>query len=77
MSPRMNIRGSYSATSTWSPRPVRSRLNSAIAVPIAAEMPAIESANPNGGEVGGVSGQPLMNAKPLPVSATVPKPGSR
>ena len=44
-------------------------------MPIAAEMPAIESAKPNGGEVGGVSGQPLMNAKPLPVSATVPKPG--
>ena len=31
-----------------------------MAVPIAAEMPAIESANPNGGDVGGVSGQPLM-----------------
>ena len=38
-------------------------------------MPAMESANPNGGEVGGVSGQPLMYANPLPVSATVPKPG--
>ena len=44
-------------------------------MPIAAEMPAIESANPNGGDVGGVSGQPLMYANPLPVSATVPKPG--
>ncbi len=38
-------------------------------------MPAIESAKPNGGDVGGVSGHPLMKAKPLPVSATVPKPG--
>ena len=46
-----------------------------MAVPIAAEIPAIESAKPNGGEVGGVSGQPLMNANPLAVSATVPKPG--
>ena len=54
---------------------MRSRRNSAIVVPIAAAMPAIESANPNGGEVGGVSGQPLMNANPLPTSATVPKPG--
>ena len=54
---------------------MRSRRNSAIAVPIAAEIPAIESANPNGGDVGGVSGQPLMYANPLPVSATVPKPG--
>jgi hypothetical protein len=35
----------------------------------------MESANPNGGEVGGVSGQPLIKAKPLPTSATVPKPG--
>ena len=38
-------------------------------------MPAIESANPNGGAVGGVSGQPLRKANPLVVSATVPKPG--
>jgi hypothetical protein len=60
MSPTMNMSGSYRETSTWSPRPVRSRRNSAIAVPIAAEMPAIESAKPNGGDVGGVSGQPLM-----------------
>ena len=35
----------------------------------------MESANPNGGDVGGVSGQPLMYANPLPVSATVPNPG--
>ena len=46
-----------------------------MAVPIAAEIPAIESANPNGGDVGGVSGHPLMYANPLPVSATVPNPG--
>ena len=58
----MNISGSYSATSTTSPVPVRVRLNSAVVVPKAAERPAIESAKPNGGEVGGVSGQPLMNA---------------
>ena len=35
----------------------------------------MESAKPNGGDVGGVSGQPLTNAKPLAVSATVPNPG--
>src|SRR5690348_6612582 len=75
MSPTMNINGSYNATSTTSPDPSRERRYSAIAVPIAAEMPAIESANPNGGDVGGVSGQPLTNANPLAVSATVPKPG--
>jgi hypothetical protein len=58
----MNISGSYSATSTTSPRPVRERLNSAVAVPNAADSPAIESAKPNGGEVGGLSGHPLTNA---------------
>ena len=54
---------------------MRSRLYSDIATPIAADSPAMESANPNGGEVGGESGQPLTWANPLAVSATVPKPG--
>ncbi len=75
MSPTMNINGSYNATSTSSPSPVCSRRNSDMAVPMAAAMPAIESAKPNGGDVGGLSGQPLMNAKPLATSATVPNPG--
>ena len=46
-----------------------------MAVPMAAEIPAIESANPKGGAVGGVSGHPLMWANPQAVSATVPNPG--
>src|SRR3954453_3478060 len=71
----MNISGSYSATSTAARRAVRVRLNSAVVVPNAAESPAMESAKPNGGDVGGGAGQPLTNAKPLAVSATVPKPG--
>jgi hypothetical protein len=41
---------------------VRERLNSAVVVPNAADRPAMESANPNGGDVGGVSGQPLTKA---------------
>ena len=61
-SPRMNISGSYSATSTTSPSPRVSRRNSAMAVPNAAEIPAMESAEPKGGDVGGVSGQPLRKA---------------
>ena len=36
---------------------------------------AIESARPNGGRVGGPSGSPVMEAKPLMASARVPKPG--
>ena len=44
-------------------------------MPIAAAMPAMESANPKGGDVGGLSGHPLTKANPLAVSATVPKPG--
>ena len=36
---------------------------------------AIPSARPNGGRVGGPSGQPLIAAKPLMDSARVPKPG--
>src|SRR3954463_2466626 len=71
----MNISGSYSATSTTSPRPVRVRWNSAVVVPNAADRPAMESAKPNGGDVGGGSGQPLTNAGPPGRSATVPNPG--
>jgi hypothetical protein len=37
-------------------------LNSAVVVPKAADRPAIESAKPNGGEVGGESGHPLTKA---------------
>ena len=36
---------------------------------------AMPSASPNGGSVGGPSGSPVICAKPLIASASVPKPG--
>src|SRR3954454_7974772 len=69
----MNISGSYSATSTTSPRPVRVRLNSAVVVPNAADRPAMGSAKPNGGGAGGGSGQPLCRG----AAARDPVPAGR
>ena len=59
---------------TW-PRPVCSRARSAVMIPNAVVSAAMPSARPNGGSVGGPSGSPVMAAKPLMASASVPKPG--
>ena len=61
-------------SSTW-PRPVESRARSAVMMPNAVVSAATPSASPNGGSVGGPSGSPVIAAKPLIASASVPKPG--
>ena len=61
-------------SSTW-PRPVCSRARSAVMIPNAVVSAATPSARPKGGSVGGPSGSPVMAAKPLMASASVPKPG--
>ena len=61
-------------STTW-PAPVRSRAARAVITAYAVARPAIESARPKGGSVGGPSGSPVIAAKPLIASARVPKPG--
>ena len=61
-------------SSTW-PRPVCSRARSAVMIANAVVSAATPSARPKGGSVGGPSGSPVMAAKPLIASASVPKPG--
>ena len=65
---------SRSRSISW-PRPSFSRWNSAIETAAAPAMPAIESARPNAGSVGGPSGSPVRWAKPLIDSTSVPNAG--
>jgi hypothetical protein len=67
--------GSRMLMSMTCPRPVRSRSRSAISTAPTVAMPQIESARPKGGRVGGPSASPVMWAKPLIASISVPKPG--
>jgi hypothetical protein len=60
---------------SWPIPPWPSRYFSAIRAAATAAMPAMLSARPNDGRVGGRSAGPVWNAKPLIASASVPKPG--
>ncbi len=59
----------------WPRPPCASRWYSAIITALAAAIPAIESASPNDGSVGGPSGWPVNAANPDIDSARVPNPG--
>ena len=69
--------GSTMARSITWPRPVRSRVNRAVARANAAASEVTPSARPNAGSVGGPSGSPVNDANPLIASASVPNPARR
>ena len=76
--PTADMIGSNSETSSswpWPEPPGRSRCHSAVMTAATTVMPAIESARPMDGSVGGPSGSPVTAANPLMASARVPKPG--